>query len=314
MINLLNEFKTRKSIVFIWTSRIFLNFINLYKNNKLPNKILLSGEKGIGKSTLAYHIINQILSSDEDLSYDSENFRINSDNRSFKLVTNKSNPNFISIDVDEDKKSIDINQIRNLILTLNKSSFNSKPRFVLIDNIELLNINSVNALLKILEEPNDNIYFILINNNKKILPTLKSRCLNYKIHLTSSQSFDITNKILGENFMDLINDQFINNYSTPGLILNLLNFANDNNIDLKDTNLKDFIKKILIEKKYKKDQFIKHLLYSLIEIYFRNNVSVNNINLLTMKNYFLNKINNTKIFNLDDETLFMEFEDRVLNG
>ena len=40
----------------------FLNFINLYKNNKLPNKILLSGEKGIGKSTLAYHIINHILS------------------------------------------------------------------------------------------------------------------------------------------------------------------------------------------------------------------------------------------------------------
>ena len=292
----------------------FSNFIGLYKDNKLPTKILLSGEKGIGKSTLAYHIINQILSSDEDLSYDSENFRINSDNKSFKLVTNKSNPNFISIDVDEDKKSIDINQIRNLILTLNKSSFNSKPRFVLIDNIELLNINSVNALLKILEEPNDNIYFILINNNKKILPTLKSRCLNYKIHLTSSQSFDITNKILGENFMDLINRQLINNYSTPGLILNLLNFANNNDIDLKDSNLKDFIKKILMEKKYKKDQFIKHLLYSLIKIYFRINVSVKDIRLLTIQNYFLNKINNTKIFNLDDETLFMEFEDRVLNG
>ena len=108
--------------------------------------------------------------------------------------------------------------------------------------------------------------------------------------------------------------QLINNYSTPGLILNLLNFATNNDIDLKDFNLKDFIKKILMEKKYKKDQFIKHLLYSLIEIYFSNNVSVNNINLLTMKNYFLNKIKNTKIFNLDDETLFMEFEDRVLNG
>ena len=82
----------------------FLNFIDLYNKNKLPNKILLSGEKGIGKSTLAYHIINQILSSDEDFSYDFVNFRINSDNRSFKLVTNKSNPNFISIDVNEDKK------------------------------------------------------------------------------------------------------------------------------------------------------------------------------------------------------------------
>jgi len=292
----------------------FLNFIDLYKNNKFPNKILLSGEKGIGKSTLAYHVINHILSSDEDLSYDSKNFRINPDNRTFKLITNKSNPNFISIDVDDDKKSIDINQIRNLILTLNKSSFNSKPRFVLIDNIELLNINSVNALLKILEEPNDNIYFILINNNKKILPTLKSRCLNYKIHLTSNQSFNITNNILGENFMDLINHQLINSYSTPGLILNLLNFANNNDIDLKDTNLKVFIKKILMEKKYKKDQFVKHLLYSLIETYFRINVSIKDIRLLTIQNYFLNKINNTKIFNLDDETLFMEFEDRVLNG
>ena len=114
--------------------------------------------------------------------------------------------------------------------------------------------------------------------------------------------------------MDLINHQLINNYSTPGLILNLLNFANNNDIDLKNTNLKDFIKKILMEKKYKKDQFIKHLLYSLIEIYFRINVSVKDIRLLTIQNYFLNKINNTKIFNLDDETLFMEFEDRVLNG
>ena len=292
----------------------FSNFIELYKNNKLPNKILLSGEKGIGKSTLAYHLINHILSFDEEYSYDAKNFKINPDNKSFKLVLNKSNPNFISIDVDDDKKSIDINQIRNLILILNKSSFNTKPRFVLIDNIELLNINSVNALLKIIEEPNENIYFMLINNNKKILPTLKSRCLNYKINLTFNQSFDITNKILDQNVLNLINDQMINYYSTPGSILNLLDFANKNNVDLKDIDLKDLIKQILMEKKYKKDQFIKYLIYSLIEIYFRKNISVKNIKLLSVQNYFLKKINYTKIFNLDDETLFMEFEDRVLNG
>ena len=292
----------------------FSNFIELYKNKKLPNKILLSGEKGIGKSTLAYHIINHILSIDEDYSYDFKNFRINPDNKSFKLILNKSNPNFVSIDIDDDKKSIDINQIRNLILTLNKSSFNTKPRLVLIDNIELLNINSVNALLKILEEPNDNIYFILINNNKKILPTLKSRCLNYNIHLTSNQSFDITNKILGENFMDLIHEEMLSNYSTPGSILSLLDFANKNDFDLRKINLNDLIKKIIIEKKYKKDQFTKNLLYSLIEIYFRKNVSVRNIKLLRIQNYFLKKIANTKIFNLDDETILIEFEDMVLNG
>ena len=169
-------------------------------------------------------------------------------------------------------------------------------------------------LLKILEEPNDNIYFILINNNKKILPTLKSRCLNYNIHLTSNQSFDITNKILGENFIDSIHEQMINNYGTPGSILSLLDFANKNDFDLREINLKDLIKKIIKEKKYKKDQYIKYLLYSLIEVYFRKNVSVKNIKLLKIQNYFIKKISNTKIFNLDDETLLMEFEDMVLNG
>ena len=290
------------------------NFIELYKKRKLPNKILLSGKKGIGKSTLAYHIVNYILSIDDNHPYDLKNFKINPENKSFKLILNKSNPNFILIDIEEDKKSIDINQIRNLILLLNKSSFNKKPRFVLIDNIELLNINSVNALLKILEEPNDNIYFILINNNKKILPTLKSRCLNFNIHLTLNQSLDITNKILNENCADLIHEEILNYYSTPGSILNLLNFADKNNLDLKEINLKELLKKIIMDKKYKKDQFIKHLLYSLIEVYFRINVSVKNIELLKIQYYFLKKINNTKIFNLDDESLFMEFEDRVLNG
>ena len=61
----------------------FSNFIKLYKSEKLPNKILLSGQKGIGKSTLAYHIINHILSINEDFSYDTKNFKINPDNKSF---------------------------------------------------------------------------------------------------------------------------------------------------------------------------------------------------------------------------------------
>ena len=54
-------------------------------------------------------------------------------------------------------------------------------------------------------------------------------------------------------------------------------------------NLKELIKKIIMDKKYKKDQFIKYQLYSLIEIYFRNNVSVKNIKLLKIQNYFLKK-------------------------
>jgi len=292
----------------------FQKLINLYKNNNLPNKILFSGEKGIGKCTLAYHLINYILSSNEDFSYDLDSLKIIPDNKSFKLVQNKSNPNFILVDIQEEKKNIDISQIRNLILTLNKSSFNTKPRFVLIDNIELLNINAVNALLKILEEPNDNINFILINNNKRILPTLKSRCLNFKIRLTSKQSIEIANKILNNNYNEFLNEDLVNDYSTPGEILNLIDFASKNDIDLIETNLKDFIKKIIMEKLYKKNNSIKNLIYSLMEFYFRKNVSVTNIKLINSYSYFLKKIENTKTFNLDEETLFMEFEDSILNG
>ena len=292
----------------------FHKLIDLYKDNNLPNKILFSGEKGIGKCTLAYHLVNYILSLNEDFSYDLNNLKIIPDNKSFKLVQNKSNPNFILVDIQEEKKNIDISQIRNLILTLNKSSFNTKPRFVLIDNIELLNINAVNALLKILEEPNDNINFILINNNKRILPTLKSRCLNFKIQLTSNQSIDIANKILNNNYNEFLNEDFVNNYSTPGEILNLIDFANKNDIDLIETNLKDLIKKIIMDKLYKKNNSIKILIYSLMESYFRKNVSVTNIKLIASYTYFLRKIDNTKTFNLDEESLFMEFEDNILNG
>ena len=58
-------------------NNFFLELTNLFDQKKFPNKILLSGEKGSGKCTLAYHIINYILSKDEDFTYDKENFLIN---------------------------------------------------------------------------------------------------------------------------------------------------------------------------------------------------------------------------------------------
>ena len=293
---------------------IFNELSKLYKNNKLPNKILLSGEKGIGKSTLAYHLINFVLSKDEEQTYDYENNIINSENKSFKLIQNKSNPNFNLIDVTEDKKNIDINQIRELIKNLNKSSFNKKKRFVLIDNIELLNVNSINALLKILEEPNENIIFILIHNNKRVLSTLKSRCLNFRVFLTKDQSIKIINQILNDDIHNFFNNEFIDNYITPGKLYNLVKFSEEYDLDFTIISLSEILKNIFKDKIYKKDKFIIELTYSFIELYFRNNISIKNINLLQSYHYFLEKINNTRIYNLDEETLFMEFKDKVLNG
>ena len=201
-----------------------------------------------------------------------------------------------------------------LILKLNKSSFNKKPRFVLIDNIEFLNTNSINALLKVLEEPNDNIFFVLINNNKKILPTLKSRCLNYKITLSFDQSIRIVNKIICDDVNNLINEELICNYSTPGKLLQLISYGSEFKIDLKNINLKELISLLIHDKHFKKDSSIKELTYYLIELYFRNTISINNIKLINLYNLFIKKIDSTRKFNLDDEVIFMEFNENILNG
>ena len=293
---------------------IFNQLYKLSKNDTLPNKILLSGEKGIGKATLAYHLINFVLSENEEHPYDFENNKINPDNKSYKLIINKSNPNFYLIDVLEEKKNIDINQIRELIINLNKSSFNNKKRFVLIDNIELLNLNSINALLKILEEPNENINFILINNNKRVLPTLKSRCLNFKVFLTKDQSIRIVNQLLNNDINNIINNKLFDYYATPGKLLKLIKLSEEYDLDLVNFDLNTILKTIIKDKIYKKDKSIIEIIYSFIELYFRNNISSKNINLLKSYHYFLEKINNTRTYNLDEETLFMEFEDKILNG
>ena len=284
--------------------------INLYKNKNLPNKILLSGTKGIGKSTMAYHFINYVLSEDEKYFYDNKNFKINPENRSFKLIQNKTSPNFILIDIHAEKKNIDISQIRNLINNLQKTSFNSKPRFILIDNIEFLNLNSINALLKILEEPTINSYFILINNDKKILPTLKSRCLNFRISLSNRESIKVSNKLINQNVFDVINPNLLDYYASPGKIYNLIKFSEENKIDLKEIDLNDLINIIISKNFYKKNNSIQNLILDFIELYLVKNISKKYSEFYT---YFLKKIDKTKRFNLDFESLLIEFKLKILN-
>ena len=83
----------------------FNEIIKLYNNEKMPNKILLSGKKGSGKCTLAYHLVNYILSKNEEFTYDLEKLSINSENKSFKLLQNNSHPNFYLIDLLNEKKT-----------------------------------------------------------------------------------------------------------------------------------------------------------------------------------------------------------------
>ena len=293
----------------------FNEIYKLYILKKMPTKILLSGKKGIGKSTLAYHLINQILSVNEEFKYDLDKFSINKDNKTFKLLQNNSHPNFHLVDILNDKKNIDIGQIRNMITYSNKSTFNNKDKFILIDNIEYLNKNSINALLKIIEEPNEKLFFILINNNeKKILPTLKSRCLLFKVNLTFEETINISNKILGENMFNHINYDLITFYNTPGEIVNLIIFSKDKKIDLKNISLISLLNLIIDNGYYKKNKSIRNLLINFIELFFlkKYKLTIRKNSLLNFYHDFVKKVNNTEKFNLDEESLFLEFKSKLL--
>ena len=63
--------------------------------------------------------------------------------------------------------------------------------------MELLNINSINALLKIIEEPSDTNNFILINNKSKpLIDTIRSRCIELKLFIQSDERIEIIDNLL----------------------------------------------------------------------------------------------------------------------
>ena len=315
MINI--EIKSSNQTKLFGHDKLFLDIIDLYKNNKLPNKILFSGSKGVGKATFAYHLVNYILSKDELLNYDLINFKINDLNKSFKHVLNNAHPNFYLIDLLDEKKVIEISQIRKMINYTNKSAFNNKERIILIDNAEYLNPSSSNALLKIVEEPNDNIIFIFIyDSSKKILDTVKSRCLKFNFSLTSRETLDITNKILDEDINTLISEDFISYYNSIGDLINLIKFSSSNKIDISKTNLKSFLLNVFENKLYKKDPYIKNNVFKLVELYLLKLLNLNKSNkkIFDIYHELINKIDSIKKFNLDEESIFIEMKTKLLDG
>ena len=290
------------------------DFIKLVNEKKIPNKIMISGPKGIGKSTFAYHFINYIFSINEKNPYDIKKCEIQNENRSFKLVKNLTHPNFHLIDLLDEKKIIEISQIRKAIDYSQKSSFNNDFRIVLIDNVENLNLFSANALLKIVEEPNDKLIFILIHNNaKKIINTIKSRCIVFKKHFSFNENLSIANTLTNNNLKQFFNANVVNHYFTVGDYLNLFNFAKDNSLDLCEMSLKSLILHIINYKIYKNHPEIINLVFKLIVSFFHYSFqNEKSINMYNLYKDFIKKIDYTNKFNLDVESLFLEFKVKVL--
>ena len=287
----------------------------LFDEDKLPNKIIFSGKKGIGKSTFAYHLTNYIFSIDEDKTYDFEINKINDLNKSFKLLKNYTHPNFFLISLNKDKKSIEISQIREMISFCNKSSFDNKNKIILIDNVEYLNQNSVNALLKIIEEPNEKIYFFLTHDSaKKIIATLNSRCIKFNLHISNSKRQKILNNLIKNNFYENLNSDLKNYYFSHGDYINLYNYITEKSLD-ENISIENLLKFIIDEKEYKNNTYIKENFSLFIELYYKKkflNID-SNIKYFNQFKYYIKKNYSVNKFNLDLETLIIEFKAQLNN-
>ncbi|MEY3170814.1 MAG: hypothetical protein RL765_861, partial [Pseudomonadota bacterium] len=264
--------------------------------------IIFNGSDGIGKATLVYHLTNFILSNNESDPYDIDTKEIQENNKSYSDLVNNSNFNFKHLKVDDYKKIISIEETREIINFFNKSSINSKPKIFFLEGAESLNKNSSNSILKILEElPDNNYFFLSCLENKFLLETIKSRCFNYRLFLSSKET-------------PLIKEKLITQYETNKTIIKDLTPGTNVKMNLLFDELniyeRNFSEKILImqnfylEEKYSK---ILDLIHIYIENYFVNNLEKNNFfkNFKTRKK-INNIIHNIKSINNDIKSSFYE--------
>ena len=293
-----------------------INFIsNLYINRKLPQTILFTGEKGIGKLNVAYHLINFILSKDEDNEYCITTNKINSNNKTYNLLLKNIHPNLFLISLKDKKKNIEIEQIKNMKSFLNITSFSNKPKIVLIDGSEYLNLSSSNSLLKSLEENLNNVFFILVHDiKKKLLTTIKSRCIQFKFFLNNEDREKRINEILNNQFNDLSSD-FKNKYINPLFFKNLLEYCNKNNLQINDINLDNLLSDILKKKDYKKNEFVLKNFFLLVQLFLYKKIrnEQNNNKYFYLLKYFTQRFDDVAKFNLDFESYVLEFKNLIYN-
>ncbi len=134
---------------------------NAIKNNHLPQALLFTGPRGVGKTTCARILakkINQLTDEDKDLE------------RCFAF-------NIFELDAASNNS---VDDIRNLIDQVRFAPQQGKYKVYIIDEVHMLSKSAFNAFLKTLEEPPVHAVFILATTEKqKIIPTILSRCQIY---------------------------------------------------------------------------------------------------------------------------------------
>ena len=162
------------SFPLICNEKINASLTSQISSGRLPHAIILEGEKGLGKHTLAAYISKVLVCEGEKKPC----FNC----RSCHLAESGNHPDIITVAPEDKKKNIAVAQIRDIRQKAFVKPHISSKRAFIIDKAETMNDQAQNALLKILEEPPESVVFILITESgAALLPTVISRCVIYRL-------------------------------------------------------------------------------------------------------------------------------------
>jgi DNA polymerase III subunit delta' len=305
-------FNSKKTLNLYGLSSDFQFFKTLYNKNELPKVLMLSGKKGSGKSTLINHLMFYIFDKDN---YDEKNQTITSNSVFNKQFINNMFANIIYLE-GSDFKNNKIDDIRSLKNKIFQSSISEEPRFIILNDIELFNSNSSNALLKIIEEPTEKNYYLLINNKSRpLIETIKSRCLDFKIILNEKNRLNIINLLVKKYSINLVIDPQISQL-TPGnfLIFNYICEANEISFD--DNYLKNLTVFLNLYKKKKELMYIDMILFY-TDYHFnklKNDNKTHNKKIIEYKTFIFKNINKFFLYNLNQSSLINAINSKISNG
>lgn len=184
--------------LFKWQHKDYARLSLSYK--KPSQVLLLSTIAGFGVDVLISNYVALILCENPVQSSTDELFYPCSTCQSCILLQNDNHPDFYSllVDVTANQKNISVDDVRNMLEFLSTTTHIGRYKIVFIPDVDLLSINSANALLKVLEEPSVYTLFILQTNNLSgIMPTIRSRCHVYK--LSAIDNLDVLSSISRPN-------------------------------------------------------------------------------------------------------------------
>ena len=146
------------------------DYLNSLDLNKFHHAHIIGGRGGLGKwefaKIVSKYILCKTFSQKKDCAC-----------KSCNLFLAGNHPDFYFIFPERGKKLISINQIRELHRDLYESAFLNSNKVFVIKPAELLTHEAEDSTLKILEEPPQNTFFLLVSNKpKQLSPTIRSRC------------------------------------------------------------------------------------------------------------------------------------------